>query len=351
MTLQRPTLPELYAQTQSDLESRLEGADASMPRSNIVVLSKVIAFGLYGVYGNISFLAKQLFASTSEDEFLEQDASEYDLYKKLPGVAFGPTIATGTEGMPIPAGLTLVRSDQVSFVTTAAATIVAGVASVPLAATQPGTASNTPAGATLTFQNAPTGIAAATAVGSDGIAGGTDLETGDELQARLLERKRQPPQGGADADYEEWASSVPGVTRVWVLPNWLGLGTVGVTFVMDDQAGSIIPDAATVALVQAAIDALRPVTAKVTVFAPVELPLDVVAHLDPDAADTRTQAEENLAAVVAADAIPNGTLKLSHLRSAVESAAGDGDGEIVSPAANVVPGPGQIVVLNSVSWV
>ena len=50
------------------------------------------------------------------------------------------------------------------------------------------------------------------------------------------------------------SAEVPGVTRAWAYANHLGLGTVGVFFVMDDKVGTIIPSGGEVADVQAYID-------------------------------------------------------------------------------------------------
>ncbi len=58
-----------------------------------------------------------------------------------------------------------------------------------------------------------------------------------------------------------------------VFPQWLGIGTVGVFFVRDDDA-NFIPDAAEVQAVQDYIDALRPVAADLTISAPTEAPAD-----------------------------------------------------------------------------
>ena len=66
-----------------------------------------------------------------------------------------------------------------------------------------------------------------------GLAAGSDAETDESLRARVLRRIQKPPQGGAGYDYVAWALEVPGVTRAWVYPAEMGLGTVTVRFVRD----------------------------------------------------------------------------------------------------------------------
>jgi len=44
---------------------------------------------------------------------------------------------------------------------------------------------------------------------------GADAETEDAYRARVLRRFQRRPQGGAYADYRDWAESVPGIARAW----------------------------------------------------------------------------------------------------------------------------------------
>lgn len=70
------------------------------------------------------------------------------------------------------------------------------------------------------------------------------------------------------ADYVRWAREVPGVTRAWVLPMHMGIGTVGVCFVCDAQEDPF-PSEEMVQRVQEHIEPLRPATVKeLAVFAP-----------------------------------------------------------------------------------
>ena len=85
-----------------------------------------------------------------------------------------------------------------------------------------------PAASTATVNSTAT-------VTSGGLVDGVDEESTDALGARLALRLQQPPEGGADHDYEAWALGVTGVTRVWVYRHELGLGTVVVRFVRDND--------------------------------------------------------------------------------------------------------------------
>ena len=147
----------------------------------------------------------------------------------------------------------------------------------------------------------------------------------------------------------QWALEVPGVTRAWVYPLEQGSGTVVVRFVRDGDA-SIIPDAAAVALVQAHIDAVRPVTAAATVLAPVASPVNYQIQLTPNTAAVRAAVEAELRDLHLREAIPSGTLLLSHINEAISIAAGETDHVLVAPVANVSPGVGYIATFGSITW-
>jgi uncharacterized phage protein gp47/JayE len=155
--------------------------------------------------------------------------------------------------------------------------------------------------------------------------------------------------GGAKSDYEAWALQVAGVTRAWVYPLENGPGSVVVRFVRDNDA-DLIPDAAEVSAVQHYIDDLRPVTANVSVQAPTAAPLNLTIQLTPNTAAVRAAVTAELADVVRREAMPGGTLLLSHLREAISVAAGEINNVLATPTADVTHAPGQMPVLGTITW-
>ncbi|MGH9349377.1 MAG: baseplate J/gp47 family protein, partial [Vicinamibacterales bacterium] len=170
------------------------------------------------------------------------------------------------------------------------------------------------------------------------------------LRIRLLDRMRQPPHGGAAADYAMWAKDVAGVTRAWVYPLELGAGTVTVRFVRDDDAGGIIPDAGEVAAVQTYINERRPVTAAVTVVAPVAVPLAFTIEITPDTSAIRAAVQAELEDLLERDAEPGGTILLSQIKVAIGAAAGVDDFVVTVPAGNVAHSTGQIATMGTITW-
>lgn len=348
MTFTRPTLSEIIARVRSDIETRLPGADAKLRHSVLDVLARVEGGVASGLYGYLSWLSRQLMPDTAEAEYLARWASIWGIDRKAATVTAAIATATGINGSSIPAGTEAQRIDGTIYTVTTAATIVAGSASLSIEAASSGPNTALSAGDTLTISSALAGVNATLTV-SDGGTAGADQEDDDSLLARLLDRIRNPPQGGALHDYVSWALAQPGVTRAWAYKAWMGAGTVGVAFVMDGRE-NIFPLAADVAAVQAALDELRPVTAELYVFAPTPAPVDIVLRVSPDTAAVQTAISAELADFFAREGEPAGTIYMSRLSEAVSLAEGEFQHAIDIPDEDFTASAGAIPTLGSVTF-
>lgn len=351
MAFDRPTLDELIARVEAEFSARL-GIGPLLERSALKAIARVVAGQGHLLNAYIAWAVDQVFPDTADAENLARWASIFGVLRKAAVSAEGPVVFTGTEASSIPLGTLLRRVDGAEFETTAAGVISGGTATVDVAALEPGAAGDTAATTELELVSPVSGIDSSATVDSGGITGGADRESDEDLLSRLLIRLQTPPQGGSEADYIAWALEVAGVTRAWCLPIYFGLGTVGVTFLVDDDPAGPIPDGAKVAEVQAYIDdeTRRPVTADVTVFAPTEVNLDPEIVLVPDTGLVRAAVEASLVDMLRAQTSPGGTILLSKIREAISTAEGEEDHELVSPVADVTVNPGEIVTLGTVTW-
>jgi uncharacterized phage protein gp47/JayE len=349
MPFNRPTLSDLIARNRSDIETRLPGADSALRHSVLDVLARMHGGAMSGAYGYLDFIARQILPDTAEGEFLARHASIWGIRRKAAVAATATAIATGVNGTIIPEGAQALRIDGRAYRVTAAATVAAGVASLVLEAIEAGPDSDLTSGTVLTLASAILGVNAAITVNAIGVPGALE-EDDASLLARLLDRIRTPPQGGSRSDYRAWALAQPGVTRAWVYPGWMGAGTVGVAFVMD-QREDIIPEPADIAAVQAALDALRPVTAEVVVFAPTPEPLDVVVRIAPNTPAVRSAVEAELADFLAREAEPGGTIYRSRLSETISLAEGEFSHSLELPDNDFTPPPGHIPALGTVTFV
>lgn len=349
MPFVRPTLSTLITRVTNDISGRMAGAVNALSRSVVAVLAKVMAGAASGLYGYLTFLADQILPDTAEAEYLVRHASTWGLRRKGGTAASGIATATGANGTAIDVGTVLVRIDGARFRTTAAAIVAAGTASLSIEAEIAGEDGNTTALSQLTFASPIAGVQAAATISGGGLSGGSADEDYEVLRARLLQRIRNPAQGGSKSDYERWALEVDDVTRAWVYPLYLGDGTVGVTFVTDGR-DNIIPLTADVEAVQVHIDEVRPVTADVTVFAPIPFDVDIEIGVSPSTAEVKAAVEAELADLFTRDSEPGGTIYISRLREAISIAAGEHHHTLEAPADDVIASTGHLPRLGTVTW-
>lgn len=350
MPYSRPSLTQLIARARDDFEARMPGVDSRLRRSVADALATIHAGAMSGLYGLVDWVWRQILPDTAEREQLDRWALIFGVTRKAVIPASGSVTLAGVSGSVVPAGSLLVRSDGTEYATTLVATLVLGAATVPVVATAGGEGGNAPVGQRLTFTAPIAGVNAVAIVAAGGLINGAGEEDDEAMRARLLTRIRQPPHGGNETDYVSWALEVAGVTRAWVAPNEQGPGTVVVRFVMDERI-DIIPLIGDVSAVQDYIDALRPVTAALTVVAPIAAPLAMTIRAVPPTPEVQAAIVEELADLLRREAEPGGTILISRIREAISLAAGEIDHEVIAPIGNVFHSTGQIAVPGVITWV
>lgn len=348
MPFSRPTLSDLITRIRDGIFSRL--SFEQLRRSDAEVYGKELAGASHELHGHLQFIAQNVIYDTATSEYLDRWAG---IWLTTPRIAATPAIGNitiaGVNGTLVPAGSVFVSATGIEYSTDADATIAAGTALVAITALSSGANTNLVSGSLLSLTTPITGITSISTVDASGITGGADQEDDIKLRARLLARIQQPPHGGADYDYVNWALEVAGVTRAWVYPQELGLGTVTVRFVRDNDA-SIIPDAGEVTAVYDYIEARRPVTANLTVVAPVAVPLDFTIAATPNTAAVKAAIEAELRDLITRESEPAGTILLSHIREAISIAAGETNYVLTSPVADVTNTTGNMTTFGTITW-
>lgn len=351
MPFARPTLTELIDRVITDISSRVTGIDSAVLRRSLLgIVGQSEAGAVHMLYGYLDWIAKQSIIDTAEKEYLERWAAIWKVIRKTAGYASGQVAFSGTSGASILAGTIIQRQDGVQYKVLGDAVFTGGPLIVPVLAIEAGEAGNFGASLPI-FLLSPIAGVQSTATTSTKIEGGVDVESDESLLSRLLARIQQPPHGGAEHDYEQWALEVAGVTRVWVYPLQMGAGTVTVLFVCDEDV-SIIPSPAKVAEVQAYIDSplRRPVTAEVFVAAPVADPLDMNIKLSPNSTAVQNAVRAELADLIGRDSAPGAPILISRLREAVSLAAGENNNQIVTPTVDVTHATGHMATLGTLTF-
>lgn len=348
MAFSRPSLSELIARIRDSIFSRL--SFDQMRRSDAEVYGKELAGASHELHGHLQFIAQNVIYDTASSEYLDRWASIWLTTPREAAVsAQGNITFTGANGLLIPLGTDLVSVDGIEYTTNADVTIIAGIALAAITAVTSGANTNALAGTVLSLTTPVVGVNSAAIVDANGLSQGADIEDDTKLRARLLARIQQPPHGGADYDYINWALEVAGVTRAWVYPNELGLGTITLRFVRDNDV-SLIPDAGEVTAVYNYINTRRPVTAALTVVAPTAVPLNFTIAVTPNTAAVKAAVQAELIDLLQRESSPAGTILLSHIREAISIAAGEANYTMSAPTADIVNTTGNMSTFGTISW-
>jgi uncharacterized phage protein gp47/JayE len=378
MPFARPSLDDLRSQAAADLAAALPGANPLLPVSNLGILADLEAEGFNGNYGYLDYIARQSVPFTALGEAFLGWAALKGAAPKDATFAQGQATFPGSVGTPLPAGTPVTRgADGFTYQTTAAAVVGGGgTVTAPIVALTAGAAGTLVGGSVLVLG---TGIPN---IGSSGVATagalGVDAESFPDFKTRVLGIFAAPPQGGAIADYIEWAGQVPGVTRAWCTPNGNGPGTVIVYFMMDlaeaahggfPQGANGVASAETrdVAatgdqlLVANWIYPLRPVTALVYADAPGANTVTFTISLPGATAPVKAAISAAIDAALLAYGAPGGTVNLSRLETAIGAISGtDGfvitaeacnHGTITPTAGNIISAAGYLPVRGAITWI
>ncbi len=281
-------LATLASQARGFFTQAIPGAVVRLWANTFTVIGKVLALLDFEHELRRQYLYNQLFASTAAYQWLTRHGFELGLVPDSGTAATGSISATWSGDADIvPAGTQFERADGATYSTVAATPASGETVTLVIQADEAGAAYNVDAGDTLAIieTNAVpislggSGSADATVL-APGIAGGVDPEDVETFRARVLYRKRNPPQGGSAPDYVEWAGeALDAVKNVYVDSFANDARSVWLCFTVTDQANGI-PTAAEVAAVQAYVSdpVRRPITARVFATAPTESTSPIAIH-------------------------------------------------------------------------
>ncbi|MEI4967322.1 baseplate J/gp47 family protein [Aeromonas caviae] len=347
-----PTLRQLIASGALDLEASL---GAVLPKFGIeLALNSAVSAGIRDAYDHQAWIVRQIIPTTeSDDQTIIETAQSEGVIRKQATYAAGPATLNGT--VPAPVGTVLQHKDGRQYAVTVSASPSSGTVAVEVQAVEVGAGGNLAAGEVLTLVTPVPGLQ------SNGVSGdissGADIEPIAELLERLLFRKRNPPMGGAVADYVAWMREVPGVTRAWAYDAWQGGGTVGIGWVYDDR-GDILPTPTDkLAMMEYLFRHPDPATG-VLVGRPGGIePVDIDVQLKstdlaitpiPDTADIRAAIAANISGYERT-LQPGNTLLLSSIRTAIGSAAGIKD-YTLDLVVDVPADPDELNVIGVITW-
>jgi uncharacterized phage protein gp47/JayE len=363
MPYDRPSLTEIINRIENDFVVKVNDQQTFLRRSVFKIFSKVYGGSNHLLYDFIEFVKDQIFISSSDEENLEKHGAEYGIFRLNGEKATGSIIATGTNGISIPAATELQSATGNKYVVLTAGTITGGSATLSIEAKETGTDYNELTGVILTFVSPITGVNSTATVTGDGLEGGVDPDAVEEYRTKILNRKRFPPHGGIEKDYELWCLQYSGnITRAWTITEYQGIGTIGLAFVKDNDATSIFPsEAERIAVRSYLIEHLDasigkyvgiPVTAEPGFFV-IELSpysINMTLQLDPNNSSVRAAVTAKVEELIQQEGAPGGTIALSQFYEAITSAAGEEKCRIISPADDVAVSTQQLHVIGTITF-
>lgn len=340
-----PTPEAIAARMAAQLEAQIPGLDARSPNRMAAILTRAQALAASDLWLYQQYLSGEMFADSATE--LARHGAIWGVARNLATPAGGTVRLLGVTGTVVPAGIVLSAANGLTYTTQAGITLAGSVAdTVAVLCSVAGSQGNLLAGVALTLATPFAGLSGAT-VSAGGIAGQDD-EALESWRARILRRIRVGPDYGQTGSYARAALSVPGVGYAVERPLWLGAGSVGVVVAM---AGPAVPSGGQLAQVQAALDAMRPVTANVLAVAASLSPVAVTLSLNPDTVVTRAAVQSALAAFFLSEGAIGGTLYRSRLVEAISSASGEYSHSLTAPSGDVALGATSLATLGTVTFV
>ncbi|UDL95514.1 baseplate J/gp47 family protein [Lichenihabitans sp. PAMC28606] len=355
-------LATLASQARQFFTQAVPGAVVRLWANTFTVLGKVLALLDFEHEMRRQFLFNQLFASTAEYEWLTRHGFELGLTPDAGDSARGTITVPAIAGLLIPASVQFARADGATYSTLAPTTATSTSVDLLVQADAAGIAYDVDAGDSLFLVVAtgvPEALGATATVDAGGITGGLDPEDLETFRARVLYRKRNPPQGGSASDYVQWVGEALATAKAVYVDSFANDSrSVWVCFTVSDQPNNI-PTDAEVAIVQAYVSdtVRRPITARVFATAPTPVPVAIaLTNFAPDTPDTRAAVAVEIAALQADEMEPATpstpfVLYTEAIASAVKRATGVSHFTLVSPAADIpfVTG-GQMPVLQEPTY-
>ena len=227
MAYENKTVDYIYNLLIQSFQEKFNNSLRLLPKSFIVVLSKVLA-GIFLVpYKLTGWFYLQLFPDTAS--FAETDILGHSIRPLVKlGNLFGvgePTSGEAWEGKislsVVNAGYTVMMGTQLKswktgYIYTTAESVMTEGSEIEIGVycTQSGTTGNLEVGDVLQLVS-PLGYVEEEATVVDVTRVGVDDETEGHYRARVMNRYSTQPQGGALADYRLWAYDVPGVLQTY----------------------------------------------------------------------------------------------------------------------------------------
>ncbi len=341
----RPKLEDLVTAIQADIASHL-GLRLPLKKASILsALSYAMVGSLHLLYGRIESLMNEF--TNPSHEFLDVFAFFFGLKRHEKTQASATVKFSGTAGKSIQKDALLSHANGRTYTLSDTVCISDyGTGYGKVTAEAPGPSGTLTIAETLTLVEAVASVSPSAQVLADNLQPGFNEEDDDALRSRLFSHLRHPGQGGSEADYKNWAKSIPGVGNVWV---YAKEQQVFLTFLTTD-ANHPIPTYQHVEIVSSHILNQKPLGIRINVFALTGIPVKLEISSFPEMMSFIPRVETALKNYFLKELQPEKRVSLLILSQVISQVTRTGNFKITSPAADIDVGPGQIGIFGGLSW-
>lgn len=287
-----PTPSQILKTYLQYLKSLKPSLNTNDQNSDFVIRGKALSGLISGLYGDQQKVNNDTYASSARPEALLLKGADLGIDRQPATRAQCPQVRVpGTNGTVVaPGDLTfLYAPTNVIYTNTTGGTVTGGVLDVVAQCQSYGQIGNIEAPDFLQVVSPPSGIGPQATL-MQNMADGADIESIDSYRARIILREQQPPAGGNQTDYPNFAFEAdPSVRSAFIRRFGRGLGTVdvyittGTTDVDSAVTNGIsivrIPSSIVLNTVQQYYNEHVPLTDCPAVYAPTEITEDVTVKV------------------------------------------------------------------------
>lgn len=227
----RKTATEIAALIIAQLETSLGTTIPLLPKAFLRVLAKVFGGVFVLLYQYVGFAILQLFVKTASNKPMVAGGLTIvplQLWGDLVGITQGAgqraeytvEITVLVQGGTLTSGERLINpTTEMIYVLVGDVALDAATKTATVRATQVGELGNVDVGEFISFVSPPAAVEKEVEITVE-LAVGADAEDTEDFRQRILDYFAARPQGGAYADYRDWAQEVAGVKRAYPYSGW-----------------------------------------------------------------------------------------------------------------------------------
>ena len=289
------TIDEIQADIINDIETKFGQIVPILPKAVFRVLAYVLAAIWVILYKFGAWLYLQIFVTSGDEEAVEYWGVLVGI-TRVAATAWQGVLELGviTTGGTLLAGTQFVNTDtQIVYISTSDVSLSSSNVIVPLKSVTLGFTSNLDNGTELKLATPLSALDDFGTITSTSVTA-IDKEDLEDYRARVINRYKNPPQGGALSDYVIWSTEVSNVINAY--PYVGSPGEVDVYIEVNDKTDGLA-DVTDIFNVEDSINQpdRRPVTAVINVASIVRTDVNItITTLDPDTSQLRSDIEEAL---------------------------------------------------------